>query len=105
MDSDFAGGVSDGVYGAAGLDYNRDGVTGRKSWFFLDHEIVCLGAGLTSRDPSGLTTGTEQCLLKGDVIAGSAGKPGAVQRASRQEAAGINWVWHNGPGDSLPGNL
>jgi chondroitin AC lyase len=103
MDTDFAGAVSDGTYGAAGLDYNRDGVTGRKSWFFLDHEIVCLGAGLTARDNSTLTTDIEQCLLKGDVIAGKIGKPGAVQPASRHEASGTNWVWHNGRGYVLPG--
>jgi chondroitin AC lyase len=88
MDTDFAGGVSDGTYGAAGLDYNRDGVTGRKSWFFLDHEIVCLGAGLTSKDNSTLTTAVEQCLLNGPVTAGS---------------AGAHWFWHNGEGYIFPG--
>jgi len=103
MDTDFAGGVSDGVYGAAGLDYKRDGVTGRKSWFFLDHEIVCLGAGLTGSDDSALTTGIEQCLLKGDVIAGAVGDPGTVQSGSPHEASGTNWVWHNGRGYVVPG--
>ena len=30
MATDFAGGVSDGTYGAAGLDFHRDGVSGKK---------------------------------------------------------------------------
>jgi len=103
VDTDFAGGVSDGVYGAVGLDYKRDGVTGRKSWFFLDHEIVCLGAGITGQDDSALTTGIEQCLLKGDVVAGAVGDPGTVQSGEPHEASGTNWVWHNGRGYVLPG--
>lgn len=44
----FAGGVSDGMYGATGYDYARDGVSARKGWFFFDEEYVCLGAGITS---------------------------------------------------------
>lgn len=35
IDSDFVGGVSDGHNGAAVLDYKRNGVTAKKSWFFL----------------------------------------------------------------------
>jgi len=38
--------VSDGSYGLAACDFERDGLTARKSWFFFDDEIVCLGAGI-----------------------------------------------------------
>ncbi|MGW8181317.1 MAG: polysaccharide lyase family 8 super-sandwich domain-containing protein, partial [bacterium] len=45
----FVGGVSNGVYGVAGMDLVWDGVTGRKAWFYFDNEFVALGAGITSR--------------------------------------------------------
>lgn len=53
--SDFAGGVSDSVYGVSVYSYydeRKDIKTGaKKSWFFFDDEVVCLGAGLRSDYP------------------------------------------------------
>ena len=48
----WVGGTTDGEYGTAGQ--YLQGVTStmyaKKSWFFLDDSIVCLGAGITSAD-------------------------------------------------------
>ena len=44
----FVGGVSDGTYGAAALDFDQMSTQGHKAWFFFDHEMVALGAGITS---------------------------------------------------------
>jgi chondroitin AC lyase len=62
MATDFAGGVSGGNYGAEGVDYRRDGVSGRKGWFFLDEGVVCLGAGITGTD---VRTSVDQRLAEG----------------------------------------
>lgn len=60
----FVGGVSDGIYGATVLDQNIDGVTAKKSWFFFDDEVVCLGAGIRGND---VRTTVNQCFYEGPV--------------------------------------
>lgn len=59
--SDFAGGMSCGMYGVSALEYRRDGVSANKSWFFLDDIVVCLGNGITSQDGYPLITTLNQC--------------------------------------------
>lgn len=46
------GAVLDDTYGAVGMDLDADAVTlvAHKSWFCLDDQVVCLGAGITSTD-------------------------------------------------------
>ena len=102
MDTNFAGGVSDGTIGAAGLDYHRDAVTGQKSWFFLDDEIICLGAGLTQGDGAPLVTSVEQSLLQGDILAGTGNAPAAVQGKDVHRLTGARWVWHDNQGYVFP---
>ncbi|MDP4679927.1 MAG: polysaccharide lyase beta-sandwich domain-containing protein, partial [Cyclobacteriaceae bacterium] len=66
--SDFVGGVSNSSTGIAVLDYDRNGLTARKSWFMLDDMIFHLGTGITSDQKLQVTTGINQSFLKGDVI-------------------------------------
>ncbi|MFI0234011.1 polysaccharide lyase 8 family protein [Streptomyces sp. NPDC017086] len=48
----WVGGTTDGTYAAVGQHLKGLGSTlqARKSWFFLDDAVVCLGAGITSTD-------------------------------------------------------
>ena len=100
-DSDFVGGVSDGRYGAAVLTLNRDGVTAKKSWFYFDDEIVCLGAGISSdREP--VASSVNQCLAKGYVVV-KAGEGGPGKAAGGvQEYSDLQWAWHDGVGYVFP---
>ena len=61
----WVGGVSLGRYGAAGmqLDGWSNTLTAKKSWFMFDHEIVCLGSGITSTDNRPIETTVENRLL------------------------------------------
>jgi chondroitin AC lyase len=52
----FVGGVSDGIYGASVLDFSHKATRAKKSWFFFDSEVVCLGAGIS--DNSGMNVRT-----------------------------------------------
>lgn len=63
----FAGGVSDGIYGASGYELDFDSLSAKKAWFFFDKEVVCLGAGIKSNAPENVTTTVNQCLLNGNV--------------------------------------
>lgn len=48
----WAGGATDGTYAAVGQDVRglSSTLTGRKSWFFLDDSVMCLGAGISCAD-------------------------------------------------------
>lgn len=66
--TDFVGGVSDGEYGATTYlmdDYNTKA---KKSWFFFDRQIVCLGAGITSSNEAPVFTTINQCLSNGELV-------------------------------------
>ncbi|MBI4614149.1 MAG: hypothetical protein HY720_11110 [Planctomycetes bacterium] len=63
----FAGGVSDGTYGAAAMVLDRGGVRARKSWFFFDDEYVCLGSGIASGENGAVRTAVEQRRARGPV--------------------------------------
>lgn len=52
----FAGGVSDGEYGAATMQQSRWNIKANKSWFYFDDEYVCLGSGITSTRNNVATT-------------------------------------------------
>lgn len=107
--SKFAGGVSDSIYGATAYVYDDEwaGVNthARKSWFFFDNEIVCLGAGISSDNASPVVTTLNQCVATaGQTISyvGADGKcatadgdlKSAVVRAVRYD--GVGYVFPDG---------
>ena len=96
----FVGGVSDSIYGASVYTMDYNGVTAKKSWFFFDNEVVCLGAGINCLAPENVTTTINQCWLKGDVeVEGKKIKKNDI--ASYQNP---KWVLHDGVGYYFPAN-
>ncbi len=93
IESNFVGGVSDGENGVAAMDYNRNGLTARKSWFMFDDMIVCLGAGISSSENLPVTTGVSQVYCNGEI---------ASQMKDEKEQT-YDWVLHNGVGYYFPG--
>jgi chondroitin AC lyase len=93
----FVGGVSDGRYGAAAMDFDQMSTQGRKAWFFFDHEMVALGAGVTSSRDEPVNTTLNQTLLHGPVIVD--GNPVADGESSAPHAS---WVLHDGVGYAFP---
>ncbi|MFW6107840.1 MAG: polysaccharide lyase 8 family protein [bacterium] len=94
----FVGGVSDGDYGCAAMNFARGALTARKAWFFFDDESVCLGAGISCKSENPVLTSVNQCLLDGAVRVD--GRP--VEKGKR-ELAGPTWVHHDGVGYVFPG--
>ena len=96
----FAGGVSDGVYGAAAMRVDVEtgtSIHARKAWFFFDDEFVALGAGISSIGGAAVSTTLNQSLQNGDVIVdGHAVAPG------RQAMRDIAWVLHDTVGYVFP---
>ncbi|WP_328874827.1 polysaccharide lyase 8 family protein [Streptomyces sp. NBC_00287] len=54
----WVGGTTDGTYGVTGQHLKGLSATleARKSWFFLDDAVVCLGAGISASDGTGVVT-------------------------------------------------
>lgn len=103
LDTDFAGGVSDGRLGAAALDFKRDGVTARKAWFFFEGRIVCLGAGIESDSDDVVLTSVAQQHRSGPIWLGpDAGTAGPGDNGGRRDLATPGWLWHDGTGVVFP---
>lgn len=100
--TDFVGGVSEGAVGVATMDFSKDGVAARKSYFFTEAGIVCLGAGISSDRSEPILTTLNQCRLKTDVLAVRAG---SVQAVDGGGTSGIEAIWHDSVGYvALDGN-
>ena len=99
-DRSFVGGVSDGLYGMAAMDFARGELTCTKAWFFFDDEYVCLGAGIRCESEHRVVTTVQQCLLDGDVLTGSGG--GQALAPSVHELKAERWVHHAGAGYVFP---
>ena len=69
--STFTGGVSDGVYGVTTyqmIDNEFDvNTSGKKSWFFFDKEVVCMGSDIKSTNQSPIHTTVNQCFSNGTI--------------------------------------
>ncbi len=92
--TELAGGVSDGNYGMAAYDFARDSLVARKSWFFFDQEIVCLGAGIRCDSDRPVVTTINQCLLRGEVVQSAGGKLRTLDRG-RHEPQQVDYIWHD----------
>ncbi|MDI3417511.1 polysaccharide lyase 8 family protein [Streptomyces luteolus] len=128
-DTTWVGGASDGTYAtvAQHLLGLSSTLTARKSWFFLDDAIVCLGAGITATDGSGVQTvidnrnlgpdGAARLLVDGRVretngtvdarwahLDGHAGYvfPGGTRLGTLREARTGTWKDINGGGSTDP---
>lgn len=103
--STYAGGVSDSIYGAtayAYMDTNPEVNTGaKKSWYFFDNEVVCLGAGIQSTSTYPVHTTVNQCFLKGGILVDKGGKEETLANGSYTLQA-PQWVLHDKIGYFFP---
>ena len=114
--STFAGGVSDGIYGAntfsmRNYEYSSVNTEAKKSWFFFDDEVVCLGAGIKSTSNSEVNTTLNQTLLSGDVTVVKKDGDNEVitesQKGTYPFDNDLSWILHGKIGYYLPesGNI
>lgn len=92
----FVGGVTDGQNGCAALDFERDGVSARKAWFFDRDAIVCLGMGITAGPGQRVMTSVNQCLRRGPVTVQPTGGAAYTLDARHEVSATVDWVEHDG---------
>jgi len=99
----FAGGVSDGEYGVAAFDFERDGLEARKAWFFFQGEFMCLGAGVFCPTDNPVVTTVNQCFLKGGVLVPGGPRPRTIE-AGTHDLDGVRYVWHDSVAYVFPEN-
>ena len=90
----FAGGVSNGLYGAAAFDFELEGLAARKSWFFFDNEFICLGAGIRCSSGNPVVTAVNQCYMRGSVLIPGGRLPKALTYG-HHDLDDIRFVYHN----------
>ncbi|MDP3393051.1 polysaccharide lyase family 8 super-sandwich domain-containing protein [Sediminibacterium sp.] len=100
--SAFAGGVSDGQFGASAYAMNDYNTTAKKGWFFFDDEVVCLGAGITSTAAEAINTTLNQCLLDGAVNVKTNTGTQTLANGNRQYAGNLQWAHHDNVGYFFP---
>ncbi len=96
----YAGGVSDGTYGAEAFSYNRFDVAAQKSWFFFDNEEVALGAAIKSSNTSfEVDTTLNQCLLTSTVsYETTASSTVQTLTTGTVTPTNLKWVYQGGVG-------
>jgi len=101
--TEFVGAATDGKYGMVAFDFKspHDPLEAKKSWFFFDHEYVCLGAGINSDSKFPVATTLNQCLLNGDVVVTSNSEKQVLTKGERQLSQ-IQWIFHDGIGYLFP---
>lgn len=94
--TDFVGAVTDGEYGVVTFDFSspHDDLKARKSWFFFDNEIVCLGAGIVSKSGNHVSTTLNQCLLEGDVVVRTEKKRTKLKKGDHKIEK-VSWIYHD----------
>lgn len=114
--STFVGGVSDGTYGVSAYsltDYTYASINteAKKSWFFFDDEVVCLGTGIKSTAATQINTTLNQCHLVGDITLIKKDETKEVVPATTKGNTNydnnLSWAIHNNVGYYLPegGNI
>jgi chondroitin AC lyase len=96
LPGEFTGGVTDGIRGCAALDFQRDGVSVRKAWFFDGDLVICLGAGVGSKGGGApVLTSINQCLKRGEIRAQTEGKAVTLSGEVRSLPK-VAWLEHDG---------
>ncbi len=101
------GGVSDGDYGVAVMDLDRDGLRARKAWFYFDESFVCLGNGIGCDDAvSPVFTSINQCLLRGPVTAyGKGGETHSLAPGKSYDLSAAHHLEHDGITYHFPASM
>jgi len=105
IQNSFVGGVSDGKSGIAVMDYSRNGLNAKKSWFIFNNQIVCLGTGIHSSEGLPVTTTVNQSFLKGETVIKE--KSEKTIQSGTSEMLNPRWILHDKTGYFFPegGNI
>lgn len=96
------GGISEGFYGVSAMNYDKDGIKARKSWFFTPDFVACLGSGISSDSSLVVTSSVDQRLAKGKLLSLNHGKWTEIKTGQTSVLDGR--LWHDNMGYIIQGN-
>ena len=107
--STFTGGVTDGTYGVTTYQMKNEefkiNTTAKKSWFFFDKEVVCMGSDINSSNNHPIHTTVNQCLQHGNVgIITSSDKEESTLNKGFKTFQDLKCIHHDGISYYFPGN-
>lgn len=94
----FVGGMSDSLFGIAGMFFKRDGLQAHKAWFFGPDGLICLGAGVTSHQDYKVLTTINQNLYAGPITVKKGRATTKLSAGKSINGYNIKWVYQNGEG-------
>jgi len=97
----FVGGVTDGIYGANCMDFQKKGLRAKKSWFMFDEGMVALGDEINYGGDFPIYTDVNQARLYGNVTVSDEKGVRIVEKGTR-ELKNVSWVLHNNIGYLFP---
>jgi chondroitin AC lyase len=101
-ETSFVGGVSDGMFGLAAMDFRRGDLSAKKVWLFCEAEIVCLGAGITCSTENPVLTSVEQRFRSGAVTIASRRFRSTVTTSGERTVHRCLWAQHDTVGYLFP---
>ncbi|MDH5602655.1 MAG: polysaccharide lyase 8 family protein [Cyclobacteriaceae bacterium] len=94
---DFTGGVSSHELGITAIHFDRDSLTAKKAWFFLDNMMICLGSSIQTHKNVPVTSTINQCHQRGEIVY-SDGKTHTIDKTDEIISENLKWIFHNGIG-------
>ena len=92
--ADFVGGIANGMNGVTAFELQRDSLSAKKSYFFINNQLVCLGAGISTSQSDPVVTTLDQSWLQGPVTYASNGLK-TLKLESEITNQKVAWVSHN----------
>ena len=98
----FVGGLTSNGNGISVFQLNRNKITAKKSWFYLDGLMVCLGTDIQSKSDKEVVTTINQCLKNGHVSYKTTDAVYTDLADTCMEFDKLNMVWHDSIGYYFP---
>lgn len=98
----FVGGLTHRSCGIATFHLTRNAVDAKKSWFYLNNRLVCLGTNIKTANGKEILTGVNQCLQKGNGIISFSDGKAVSTNDTLLNSTNISSVWHDSIGYYFP---
>ena len=98
----FVGGLTNNGCGISTFHLSRNEIDARKSWFYLNGILVCLGADIKTKNGKEIITGVNQCLQKGNSIVSFADGKTTKTTDTLFSSTNITTIWHDSIGYFFP---
>jgi len=101
----FVGGLTHNKNGLSTFHLARNSVDAKKSWFYLNGIMVCLGVDIKTNNGKEIITGVNQCNQKGEAIITFKEGKTITANDTLINSTSLSSVWHDSIGYLFPENM